>query len=184
MLQALHGRLMWETAGHGIRVAIPVRRGPFAAIYAPLVTICLVFATVRYWKLLAGPHAEDTNFTLQMVALGIYGLGFIYFVCWLAWTMTGDTLVTLIPPEVKIQKRVFGVELATRTFQTGQINRIRFVPPTRLATQKSVLNPNSSCIRFEANKKSERFAKGITEDEARALIDKMLLIYEFPRSWF
>ena len=119
-----------------------------------------------------------------MIAIGIYVVGFIYFVCWLAWTMTGENVVTLNPPEVRIQSCVFGVALTSRTFQTNQIYRMRFIPPTRLATQRSVINPNSSCIRFEVNKRAQNFAKGVTADEARALIDKMLLVYQFPRSWF
>jgi hypothetical protein len=184
MFEKLEGRVMIEKTGHGLRISIPVRRGPFAAIYGPLVAIWLGLATIRYWHLLAGPHPEDLNFNLQMIAIGIYVFGFIYFVCWLAWTMTGENVVILNPPEVKIESRVFGVPLASRTFQASQIHRIRFIPHKKVATQRSVINPNSSCIRFEVDKRSESFAKGVTEDEARALIDKMLLIYEFPRSWF
>jgi hypothetical protein len=184
MYEKLEGRVKWEKTDRGMRIAIPVRRGPFEAIYGPLVVIWLIVATIRYWKLLAGPHPEDINFTLQMVAIGIYVTGFAYFLGWLAWTITGETLITMNPPEVKIQTRIFGIELNSRTFQTNQINRMRFVPPSRLITQRSIINPNSSTIRFEANKKSESFAKGVSEDEARAVIDRMLQIYEFPRSWF
>ena len=184
MYETLEGRITFEKADHEIRIAIPVRRGPFAAIYGPLIAIWLVLATVRYWNLLAGPHPEDTNFALQQVAIGIYVVGFLYFVCWLAWTLTGKTVVTLAPPDVKIESSVFGVALTTRTFHTNQINRMRFIPHTRVITQQSVLNPNSSRIRFEANNRSESFAKGVIEDEARALIDKLPQVYEFPRGWF
>jgi hypothetical protein len=184
MYENLEGRVMFETTDHGLRIAIPVRRGPFLAIYAPLVVIWLGLATVRYWNLLAGPHPEDINFDLQMIAIGVYVVGFLYFVCWLAWTMSGETVVILNPPTVEIQNCVFGFPLSTRTFQASQIHRIRFIPHTRIATQRSIINPTSSCIRFEVNKRSESFAKGVTEYEARALIDRMLLMYEFPRSWF
>jgi hypothetical protein len=184
MYEKLEGRVMWEKTDQGIHIGIPVRRGPFAAVYGPLVAIWLVVATIRYWKLLAGPHPEDINFTLQTIAIGIYSVGFIYFVCWLAWTSTGETVVTLNPPEVKIQTRVFGVNLSTRTLQTNQINRMKFIPPSRFVTQRSVLNPNSSRIQFLVNDRPQSFAKGVSKDEARALIDKMLQVYEFPRSWF
>jgi len=90
----------------------------------------------------------------------------------------------LNPPEVKIQTRVFGVNLSTRTLQTNQINRMKFIPPSRFVTQRSVLNPNSSRIQFLVNDRPQSFAKGVSKDEARALIDKMLQVYEFPRSWF
>ena len=52
MYETLEGRVKWQKTDHGIRIAIPVRRGPFVAIYAPLVTIWLVLATIRYWHLL------------------------------------------------------------------------------------------------------------------------------------
>jgi len=184
MGEKLEGRVMFENTDRGIRIAIPVRRGPFAAIYAPLVIFWLGLATVRYWNLLAGPHPEDINFGLQMIAIGVYVAGFFYFVCWMAWTMTGETVVILNPPKVQIQTRVFGLPLLSSTFHTSQIHRIRFIPHKRIATQRSIINPTSSCIRFEVNKRSESFAKGVTEYEARALIDRMLLVYEFPRSWF
>ncbi|HXR39106.1 MAG TPA: hypothetical protein VN776_08435 [Terracidiphilus sp.] len=184
MREALEGRVMWEKTDHGICLTVPVRRWPFTSVYAPLVTIWLILATIRYWRLLSGPHPEDIDFVLQMISIGIYVVGFIYFVGWLIWNRTGETVVTLNPAEVRIQTRVFGVDLSSRTFQTGQIHRMRFIPPRRLLTRPSVVNPNSSCIRFEADKRSKSFARGVTEAEARALIDKMLLVYEFPRSWF
>lgn len=184
MYERLEGRVKYEADDHAVRIAVPVRRGPFATIYGPLVAIWLVLATVRYWDLLAGPHAHDTNFNLQLIAIGIYGFGFIYFVCWLAWTMTGETVVTLKPPEVKIATRVFGVDISIRTFHTDEIYRMHFIPPKQLATQRSVVNPNSSYIRFERNNRPQKFAKGVSKDEARALIDKMLQVYQFPRSWF
>jgi hypothetical protein len=184
MFETLEDRVKFEKTDQGVRIAVPVRRGPFAAIYGPLVALWLVVATVRYWDLLAGPHVEGTNFNLQMIAIGIYAFGFIYFMCWLAWTMTGETVVTLNPPEVRIASRVFGVDLSVRTFHTDQIHRMRFVEAKRMATQRSVLNPNSSYIRFEVNDRARKFAKGVSKDEARALIDKMLQVYQFPRSWF
>jgi hypothetical protein len=184
MYEKLEGRVTFEHTDHGLRIAIPVRRGPFVAIYAPLVAIWLGLATVRYWNLLAGPHPEDINFGLQMIAIGIYVVGFIYFACWLAWTTTGETVVFLNPPKVRIQSRIFGFPVASSTFHTSQIHRIHFVPHTRIRTQRSIINPNSSYIRFDVNERPEILARGVTEAEARALIDRMLLVYEFPRSWF
>jgi hypothetical protein len=184
MFDKLEGRVTFEQSDDGLRIAIPVRRGPFVAIYAPLVIFWLGLATVRYWNLLAGPHPEDLNYEMQQIAIVVYVVGFLYFLWWMAWTMTGDTLLILRPPEVKIQNRVFGIPLASSTYKTGQIHRIQFVPHKRIKTQRSIINPNSSCIRFEVNGRSETMAKGVTEEEARALIDRMLLVYEFPRSWF
>ncbi len=183
MHKTLTGRVMWDETDQGICLSIPVRRGRLTAVYGPLVAVWLALATIHYWRLLAGPHPEDTNFTLQMVAIGIYAIGFIYFVCWLAWIKTGETLVTMHPPELTLQTRVLGIDLTSRTFQTHQINRIRFVPPGKARMQRSVIDPNSSCIRFDANNRIETFARGVTEGEARAMIDRMLETYQFPRNW-
>lgn len=184
MYEKLEGRVLYENSEDGVHIQIPVRRGPFAAVYGPMVGIWLGLATIRYWRLLAGPHPEDINFKLQLVAIAIYVVGFVYFLLWLVWTLTGETLITLKPPTLKIQTRVFGVLLATRIFETHQIHRMRFVPHSRVLTQQSVINPNSSYICFETTNQRQKFAKGVSAAEARALIDKMLLVYEFPRSWF
>jgi hypothetical protein len=184
MYEKLEGRVTVEHNENGLRIAIPVRSGPFVAIYAPLVIFWVGLATVRYWNLLIGPHPVDLNFDLQKIAIAVYAIGFLYFLWWMAWTTTGDTLLTLNPPKVKIQNRVFGIPLLSRTYKTSQIHRIHFVPHTRIRTQRSIINPNSSYIRFDVNERPEILARGVTEAEARALIDKMLQVYQFPRSWF
>lgn len=184
MRETLEDRVTWEKTHEGIRIAIPVRRGPFAGLYGPLVLFWLILATVHYWNLLAGPHPEDINFTLQKIAIGIYAAGFVYFLGWLARTTTGETVVTLHPPTVRIQTLVCGIVVSTRTFNTAQIHRIHFVPHTKVLTQRTTVNPNSSYISFEAKNRRQSFARGVTENEARALIDKMLQVYQFPRSWF
>lgn len=184
MFETLEGRVTWEQRGQGIRIIIPVRRGPFTALYAPLIVIWLVLATIRYWHVLSEPRQATAEFTLQMIAIGIYVLGFFFFVGWLAWTWTGETMVVLNPAEIKIERRVLGVELAARTFRTDQVTRLKFIPPRRVTTQRSSLNPNPSCVQYQANNKTLSFAKGVTEAEARALIDRMLVVYQFPGSWY
>lgn len=184
MYEKLEGRVTVEHTEKGLRIAIPVRSGPFVAIYAPIVIFWLGLATVRYWSLLIGPHPADLNFDLQKIAIGIYVVGFIYIICWLAWITTGQTLLILNPPKVKIQSRVFGLPLFSSTYKTSQIHRIHFIAHKRIRTQPSIINPNSSYIRFDVNERQEILARGVTEAEARALIDRMLQVYQFPRSWF
>src|SRR5580698_4407516 len=126
MYAKLAGRVTFEQNDDGLRIAIPVRPGPFVAIYAPLVLFWVGLATAYYWKVLVGPHPEDLNFDLQQIAIAIYVAGFHFF------------------------------------------------PHKRIKTQRAIFNPNSSCIRFEVKGRSEIMAKGVTEEEARVLIDKML----------
>jgi|HubBroStandDraft_5_1064220.scaffolds.fasta_scaffold47817_2 hypothetical protein len=184
MYVKLAGRVTFEQNDDGLRIAIPVRPGPFVAIYAPLVLFWVGLATAYYWKVLVGPHPEDLNFDLQQIAIAIYVAGFLFFLWWMAWTMAGDTHLILSPPQVKIQNRIFGIPLVSDTYRADQIHRIHFVPHKRIKTQRAIFNPNSSCIRFEVKGRSEIMAKGVTEEEARVLIDKMLQVYQFPRSWF
>jgi len=184
MLEPLEGRVTWEKTHEGLRAAIPVRRGAFTVIYAPLIVIWLVLATIRYWQVLSEPRQDTTEFVLQMIAIGIYGLGFLFFVGWLAWTWTGETMVILNPSEIKLERRVLGIDLAARTFRTDQVSRLKFIPPGKVATQRSALNPNSARIEFRADSRTLSFAKGVTEAEARALIDVMLEVYQFPGSWY
>jgi hypothetical protein len=184
MFEALEGRLTWERKGQSIRIAIPVRPGPFAGIYVPLIVIWLVLATIRYWHVLSEPRQETTEFILQIVAIGIYVVGFFLFLGWIAWTWTGETMVFLNPAEIKIERRVLGIDLAARTFPTNQVSRLKFIPPSRVATQQSTLNPNSTRIQYQADSRTLSFGKGVTEAEARALIDKMLEVYRFPGSWY
>jgi len=182
MVEKLEGRLMWEKAGERMRVAIPMRRGPMAGIYVPLILIWLGVATTRYWHLFAAPHPDDREFTLQLMAIAIYVLGFCFFVCWLAWTTTGETILFLDPNEMKIQRRVIGVELSTRSFPTSNVSQLRYVAPAGIATYQGVTNPSTSRIRFQADNATHSLARGLSEAEAHALIEKMLEIYRFPKS--
>ncbi|MDR3774988.1 MAG: hypothetical protein P4L26_16660 [Terracidiphilus sp.] len=184
MLEILEGRVVWEKTEHGIRMRIPARRGPFKAVFGPLVAIWLVLEIVRSRHQSVRPFPEDTEFMLQMIAMAIYVVAFFYFVAWLVWTLTGDTLLALDSSELRIQTRVLGIDLTTHAFPADQVSRLRFVPPFRKSDYWSVLNRDSSSIEFEAANKPHTFAKGVTETEARALIDKMLQVYQFPRSWF
>ncbi len=184
MPEILEGRVEWEETGHGIRIRIPARRGPLKVVYGPLVAIWLVLEMVRYRHQSLRPFPEDIEFMLQMIAAGIYVVAFFYFVAWLAWTLTGDTLVALDSSELRIQTRVLGIDLTTHAFPADQVSRLRFVLPFRKSDSWSVLNRHSTSIEFEAANKPHNFAKGVTETEARALIDKMLQVYQFPRSWF
>jgi hypothetical protein len=182
MRDVLAGRLTWEQSPRGICVEIPVRRGPMVGLYGPLVIIWLSIATVRYWHVLTTPHPNDIEFTLQLVAMGIYILGFCFFVCWLVWIFTGDTLLFLDAVEMKIQRRVLGVDLSTRVLDTRQVSQLRYVGPRAIATYQGVTNPSTSRIQFRVSGALQSFARGVSEIEAQTLIERMLEVYKFPKS--
>ncbi len=182
MLEPLAGRLRWEQTNEGIRVAIPGTRGTLAMLYGPLIVIWLGLAAVHYWHLLGVAHTENSDYDLQMVAIALYFIGFCFFVCWLLFTFTSDTILLLDPATLKIQRRVLGIELASQSFPTDQVSQVLHIPAGRLLTSGSVIDPNTSKIQFRVNSRTHSFAKGITRREAGALIMLMLRVYEFPDS--
>lgn len=182
MLERLAGRLKWEQTAEGIRVTIPKRRGTLTFLYGPLVVIWLIIASIYYWHVLESPLAEAPLTNLQLAAIGLYVFGFLFFIGWLAVTFTSDVLVSLTPSELKIQRRVLGVELTSESFSNGLVSQVVYLPPGKLSTNRSDIDPNSSKIQFKVDQKSHSFAKGITQVEAGALILLMLQVYKFPES--
>jgi hypothetical protein len=182
MLEPLAGRLKWERKGESIRVAIPARAGAFALLYGPVVVIWLVLATIRYVFLLSSAHQEGMNFTLQMIAMGIYILGVFYFIGWLCWTFTGETILTLDPVEMNVQRRVLGIELDTRSFPCSQVDRLIYFRAGKSRKSQFFVEMDSGCIQFRADNRIYRFGSGILEAEANALVDLMQKILQFPRN--
>jgi hypothetical protein len=180
VLERLEGRLTWERTPGGILVAIPVPRGMTVPLYGPLVVIWLTFASIHYWHLLGSPHSDQSDFNLQLIAIGIYAVGICFFLCWLTWIFTGETILTLVPAEMKIQRRVVGIELAALHFPTHNVRNFKYVPPTKHWALSGYTDPKTSYIQFRAGNTKHSFARGVTEKEARTLIRQMVEIYDFP----
>lgn len=182
MREMLEGRLEWERTPGGIVVAIPVRRGPSTAGYALLVVVWLTIASVHYWHLLSGNRIDSSQYPLELIAVAIYVFGFFFFLGWLMWTVTGETLVMLSATELTIQRRVLGIEVATRRHFNSDIRNIRFVRPKQFWALRADTDPSTSKIQFVTSHGFHTFGKGIGETEAVALIERMMEVYPFPRS--
>jgi len=178
----LVGRLTYEEIPLGIRVAIPVRPRAMAFLYSLLIAAWLIIASIHYSYLLGEPHPVDSDFTLQLIAIRIYAVGFCIFVCWVAFTFTGDTVLSLDVSDMKIQRRAPGIGLSSRRFQTNHVSHVLYIAPGMLP-RRSIFDPNTSTIQFRAGKRTRSFARGITENEACALILLMLKVYKFPNSY-
>lgn len=172
-------RLSWVRTSRGIQIGIPGRRSGVVALYAPLIVIWMVLATIHYWRLLGPDRPSGREFTYQLIAIALYAVGFCFFMCWLAWALTSDTLLTLVPDELKIQRRVMGIDVTTSRFQPSGASRLRYVPPTRSWRDKNSVNPTSSKLQFQANSKVYTIASGITESEAGAIIGWMQSVHIF-----
>jgi hypothetical protein len=180
MLEILEGRLKFKRTHEGIFVAIPPQHGTLTVLYGPLVGTFLLVAAIYYWRVLMAPHPEDTEYTLQLIAIGVYALGFCLAVCWLIWTFTNETVLILNPAEMKIHRRVLGIDWATRSFPTRQIHNFRFVPPTRSWASQDSADPKTSGIQFQVGNSAHTFAEGVSELETDALLALMHSIYRFP----
>jgi hypothetical protein len=182
MQEILEGRLEWERTPGRIAVSIPVRRGPSTAGYAFLIVVWLTIASVHYWRLLSGNHLDSSQYTFELVAVAIYVFGFFFFLGWLAWTVTGETVVTLDAGELTIQKRALGIEISTQTHQNTDIRNIRFVRAKQFWALRADTDPSTSKIQFVTNHGFHTFGKGIGETEAAVLIERMIELYPFPKS--
>lgn len=180
MQEELTSRLSWARTSRGIHIEIPGRRNGMVALYSPLVVIWLVFATIHYSRLLGPDRATGSEFTFQLVAIAIYAVGFCFFVCWLAWALTSDTILTMDPDEMKIQHRVMGIDVTTRRFRTREASKLRYIPPTPSWSDKNSVNPRTSKVQFQAGGKAHTIASGITEPEAAAIIEWMQSVRRFP----
>jgi hypothetical protein len=180
MLDTLSGRLKWRYTDAGIYVEIPSRRGGMTYLYGPVVGIWLIAAAIHFRHLLGVHHVHKIGAILQMIAIGIYVFGFVFAVCWLLWTFTNDTTLTIDPMEMKIQRRVMGREMATRTFRTRDVHGLRFIAPTGSFASEPEIDPKTSRIQFQTLNATHVLAVGVTEKEALSLLTAMHRIHKFP----
>jgi hypothetical protein len=183
MLERLAGRLTSETTPKGTLVLIPARRSAITAFCSPIVVVWAVIAAVHYSHVLAAPRPEDSEFTLQLIAVGIYIAGLCFFIGWLSWILTGETILTLGSDEMKVQHRIFGIGMDTHKFIPSDIRNLRYTPPVESWPFRTYTDPSTSSIRFRVGHRSYRLAKGITEAEAFALLLEMHKVYHFSQGF-
>lgn len=182
MLETLSGRLKWERTPGGVMISIPVRRGASTIGYAALVVVWLTIASVHYWHLFTQPRMDSPDAIYQLIAIAIYVVGFFFFLGWIAWATTGETVMLLDEGRMTLQQRVLGIEIATRTFNNHEVHSFSYIRPKSFWAMRADTDPSSSRIRFSAGGKHHFFAKGISESEAFALVERMVEIYRFPGS--
>ena len=177
MLEKIAGRLKCENADQGIRVEIPARWGSSEILCAASLVSWAVTDGIYEWSNLP----DGGLFRLATINIVLAGVGAWVILAWACWSLTGRTFVTLNPNELKIQRRVLGVEWDTRRFATPDVRNLRYLPPTEMWLFRTDTDPNTSKIQIQVKNKTVRFARGITEREACALFDRMEEIYKFPK---
>jgi len=151
-------------------------------LYGPVIMTWAALAAVHYWHLLSAPHALDNDFAMELISIGIYALGLAFFACWVTWVMTGESVLTVGPQEMTIQRRVLGIEFDTRRYRCEDVHRLRYVAPTGFWIFSAYKDPCTSGIQFRIGPATRILAKGITEEEGNALITEMLKVYKFANT--
>jgi hypothetical protein len=180
MLEKLAGRLKWEHSGQGIRIEIPAQWGwQILFINAPLEILLIAGIALAVseigWPLPVG----DDRLIFGILSAVVLGAIACLAAAWLAWSFTGRTIVTADQNEMKIQRKVLGVEWDTRRFATFEVRGLRWLPPTEIWAFRTDTDPNTSKIKFQVRNKTIKFARGISEREACALIGRMEEICNF-----
>jgi hypothetical protein len=177
MLQKLAGRLKWKQVGNGIRVEIPARTDWWIVPFA----IFLSVSGGTDWYYTPDAVARDAVSSRVWIVVIAFILIACFFVCWLIWGLTGKTIVLLDQTELKIQRRVLGIEWDERRLATNDAYSLRYTPPTEIWAFRTDTDPNTSKLMIQSSGKAYSFARGITEREACALIDRMMEVHSFPR---
>ena len=182
MLETLSGRLKWDRMPGGVLFSIPVRRGASTVGYAALVLVWFTIASIHYWHLFSRPRLEGREVVYEFIAVILYVIGFFFFLGWIAYVYTGETVLMLDEGRMTIQLRVLGIEISSRVFQNHEIHNFLYIRPKSFWALRSDTDPSSSRIRFTAHGAYHFFGRGITEAEAFALVERMIEIYHFPGS--
>jgi hypothetical protein len=177
MLEKLAGRLKWEHSDQGIRIEIPARWGWQAIFAAVLLAGGALAASQVEWTI----PSDEARFRLGVLSAVVIGVGVCFTVAWISWSFTGRTIVSVNQNEMKIQRKVLGIEWDTRRFVTFEVRNLRYLPPTEIWVFRTDTDPNTSKIQFQAKNKTVGIAGGITEREACALFDRLEEICKFPK---
>lgn len=169
MLEKLAGRLKWERKGNGIRVVIPVRVPWLRALVGGLGVFSFPILTMD----LFGKHRGFTSpasFAPEYIGLFLAAI-------WFTWLFTIKQVLTLSPTEMEIQTSTFWVDVKKGAYATSRLQNLRFAS-SDYGEEVSMIE--MSRIQIDRDFKTRNFAFGITEQEADALIEKMMEIYNFP----
>jgi hypothetical protein len=173
MLETLAGRLKWERTSDGIRVVIPVRV-PWLLTLSGIFLFTFPSSTVDVFSKHRG-FTGPVSFIQFWILLGS---GICLGVLWFTMIFTIKQVLTLNPAEMTIQVRTLGIGVRKRTVATNRLHYLRFEPSEY---GDSASFNNMSRIQIDRDGKTRNFAFGITEQEADALIEKMMEVYKFPK---
>jgi len=180
MREKLAGRLEWERTGVGIRIEIPSQAGWLAVFFGFWLTVW----SATGWFFAARISTAENPENVPLIFAVAWALAWVLILIAIIVCLAGRTTLTLDQSEMAIQRRVLRMEWDRRRFATKDVLNLRYIPSFSLrgweGTTYSTYT-SASQIRFEADGKTRKFASGISDIEAFALIDRMLEVYNFPK---
>lgn len=168
-VEKLAGRLIWERTANGIRVDIPGWMG-FQTLFLLVWIVGWTYAgSAAVTSIL---KTQGTFLTLWLLA---WAAGEVLVAGSILWSLLGRIVLTQDPSNLTLVYQLGGFDFRVRSFQTTGIRNLRYRPFGRGRSG------SMSAICFEQNDRTCRFATGIRDAEAFALIDKMLEVYPFTK---
>ncbi|UWZ82015.1 hypothetical protein [Occallatibacter riparius] len=170
-MERLSGKLTWERTTNGIRIEIPGWMGGWRTLFlCGWLTFWIYGGTQLFGKKWENGGSPFLLWLTLWSIAGVYTFGTIM------WSLFGRIALTLDPSLLKLTYTLAGMEIRQRSFATSEIYDLRYRPITGMG-QPSY--PGIIC--FDLNGKTRKFGSCLSEEEAFALIYKMLAIHSFPK---
>lgn len=172
-----------EAAPGGLVVDLPSPRRPVTVAILSLWLVGWAFGLVFMVQqlLLPGPFSLDRAFLLAwMLAWAAAGVGVVGY---MAWLLAGRERVLLEGGSLVIRRGVLGAWW-TRRWPLAGIRRLRTfgreIPPV-IALGLDVSGRGAAGVRFECGGHVVRFARTLSEHDARAIVELLRARHDFDR---
>lgn len=190
MLERLAGRIKWERMDDGIRVEMPGtmdrRNIPYSLLRIVLIaSLYFILASLLdWWNPFNDSHRIPMRWVMLISAALVYGVSECVRVS------RSKTVLTLTPSHLAADESRSPAtgSREIRTFKTASLNHLRFVrysPETKIRSLPGMpvrIDLRQNEIQFDRDFITYAFGTGITQEEANALIARMMEIYPFPNS--
>jgi hypothetical protein len=164
----------------GVAIRIPAKRNVFIMIFIGF-WLCgwCAGAVGAFTQILrgtgagAGPHTPPPGVAILVVWLCFWMLGGVVILFAWLWQFKGCELVTVSPTTLGIRRQIFSFGL-TRTYDVSEIRELRVAPlaysPFDFRTGMAFWGFGGGLLAFDYGFRTFRFAAGIDEAEARAIL--------------
>ncbi|MGA2350485.1 MAG: hypothetical protein ABSF70_08650 [Terracidiphilus sp.] len=173
MLETLAGKLKWERTGNGIRVELPAQLtwpNVSRRVGSWLFTWAIYFALIT---LMDGFRGRPVSWRVALIGAPFYAACGIWDVLRLR------TVLTLNPDEMTINQAFFQKNWTKRIYATRRLDNLRYCKSRlqRTAERREVKNS----LLCDVEHQTIGLFDGVDEEEADALIAKMMEVFPFPK---